>query len=329
LKFCSFLKADCALRHNLVSCGQFMAGANTVNKKTQSSIVLGLSLASSLAALVVWRRSRQVLPSGAADKRGIAVVTGASSGIGEAFARRLAREGYDLLLIARRRERLETLAAQLRQRHDVAVDVMSADLAQPADIERAAQHIGRLDHLTLLVNNAGFGTVGQFAQTDIGGQVGMIQVHVLAPVCLARAALPQLIRRQGALVNVSSISAFMPFGGSVVYSAVKAFLNKFTLTLREELRGTGVRVQAVCPGFTLTEFHDALGGRPPIPAPLWMSAEAVVDCSLRDLARGRVICVPGVLNQAIVLMAQVLPRPLFRVGNKAIRLVANIGLFGH
>lgn len=281
---------------------------------------LGMGLAAGAATgffFWLWQRTRPRHPLPAAgETRGTALVTGASSGIGEAFAHRLAREGYRLLLVARRQERLAALATDLQAQYGSAAEVIVADLADPAAVEALAQRIAACSDLTLLVNNAGFGLTGRFAESDPARQLAMIQVHVAATVRLTRAALPGMLARgSGAIINVSSVAAFLPTGGSVLYTTTKNALNTFSLTLAQELSGTGIRVQALCPGFTYTEFHDAQGtGRPALPRFWWMTAEAVVDHALRDLQRGQALSVPGWINQLTVTLTRALPPRLFRWG---------------
>lgn len=253
------------------------------------------------------RPGRLNLP-GASGRRGYALITGASSGIGEAFARRLAAEGYSLLLVARRQTRLEELAGELRQQHGVTAEVLTADLSQAEDVARVERRIANLD-LTILVNNAGFGSNKPLAESNLDDQVAMLNLHVLATMRLCRAALPGMIARgRGAIVNVSSISAFFPSPGDINYPASKAYMNVFSQALQAEVAAQGIRVQALCPGFTHTEFHDTtiMTGfqKSRVPAPLWMTAEAVVAESLRCLGRDQVICVPGRRYQLLVFGAQ-------------------------
>jgi short-subunit dehydrogenase len=239
-----------------------------------------------------------------------ALITGASSGIGAAFARRLAVDGYDLVLVARRGDRLAILGSELEARHGVVVQCISADLCHPTGVEQVEKRIRSLDELDLLINNAGFSARGDFANADFGRQLEMIQLHVLASVRLARTALPGMIERDhGGLINVASLAALIPLPGDATYGATKAYLVSFSQTLQEELRGTGVRVQALCPGFTRTEFHIA--GQLPesdlarIPAMLWSQADEVVAASLRAWAKGTVVCVPGWKNRVILVLARV------------------------
>jgi hypothetical protein len=240
---------------------------------------------------------------------GTALITGASSGIGAAFARQLAVKGKNLILVARGKERLVNLANDLRQRYGITTEILAADLSNLTDIEQVESRIGEIENLDMLVNNAGFGTVGRFGEIDLSRQIDMINVHIIAGVRLCRAALPGMIaRHNGAIINVSSIAAFIPTPGNATYSATKAYLVTFSQALQTELAGTGVKVQALCPGFTYTEFHDSSEyekfDRSQIPKMLWMSAEEVVRSSLKALGRSQVIYIPGLKNRLLVAMAR-------------------------
>ena len=223
-----------------------------------------------------------------------ALITGASAGIGAEFARQLAAQGSNIILVARRLDRLESLAEKLHQDHGIIAEAISADLSQTGDIERVGRKIAETDSLDLLVNNAGFGITEPYSSGPIEPHLSMIQVHVLASVRLSRAALTGMIaRRRGGIINVASVAAFSPFSG-VTYSATKAYLVNFSQALYNEILGSGVRVQALCPGFTYTEFHDVIQmDRTIIPRIAWLSAESVVRTSLKALRRGPVICVPS------------------------------------
>lgn len=225
--------------------------------------------------------------------RPVALITGASSGIGAVFARKLAARGYDLVLLARREDRLRALAAEL----PVQADVLPADLSTADGIaagERAIRDCARLD---LLINNAGFGTLGRFWEADLEGQTRMHEVHVMATMRLTRAALARMVPQgRGGVISVSSVAAFGQSPLNVSYCATKAWINSFTEGLDMELRAlrSPVKVQALCPGFTVTEFHQMLGMDPRlIPAFLWMKADDVVEASLTGLDRGTVIVVPN------------------------------------
>ena len=233
-----------------------------------------------------------------------ALITGASSGIGAVFARRLASQGYNLVLVARRETPLRNLSDEVQQSFHVTAQVLPADLSHPADVERVEKRISGITDLEILINNAGFGVPGRFTEIELERNVAMIQVHILATMRLCRTALPGMIaRRRGSIINVSSIAAFMGSVRNATYSATKAYLNVFSEALQDELKGSGVRVQALCPGLTHTEFHDHPGYgdyKTRIPEFLWMKAEDVVAESLAAIERGRVICIPGFKNRLIV-----------------------------
>ena len=212
-----------------------------------------------------------------------AVVTGASSGIGAAFARTLASRGHGLILVARRRSRLEDLAEELERSFQSGVEVLAADLADADDLSRVEARLRDASDLECLVNNAGFGTRELFWEAPLETQISMHRLHVLAVLRLTHAALSGMIdRRKGWIVNVSSLAAFAPIPHNVSYCSTKAWMNSFTEGLALELRAMGspVRVQALCPGLTLTEFHEAMGlDRSIAPGHWWMSAEDVVVAS--------------------------------------------------
>lgn len=238
-----------------------------------------------------------------------ALVTGASAGIGEAFAERLARDGWNLCIVARRRERLEELARRLRKRHGGRVDVVVADLTDAEDLHRLERRVARDASLDLLVNNAGMADFGRFIDRDRNREEAEIRLNVLAVVRLTHAVLPAMVRRKrGAVINVSSAAAMLPGPFFAVYSACKAFLNTFTEALHLELDGTGIRMQVLCPGLTRTEIFDSAGAdASSLPDFMWMSASAVVDESLAALERGTVVCIPGFTNQALTSLSNLLP----------------------
>jgi hypothetical protein len=245
------------------------------------------------------------------NKKGTALITGASSGIGKAFAGSLAKRSYDLVLVARRRELLDSLADELSSAHGVHAEVLTADLASEEDVVRVAQHIEARGDLSMLVNNAGYTIEGPFAESDIERQLDMVHVHDLATMRLTRAVLPGMIaRRRGAVINTSSLGGFAPQRNHSIYCASKAFLIGFTETLHMELAGSGVRAQVLCPGFTHTGFHAAVGmDTSGIPSVLWMDADEVVEESLRALERGKVVVIPGRRNLFYMVLLK-LPRPL-------------------
>jgi short-subunit dehydrogenase len=248
--------------------------------------------------------------------RELAVITGASAGIGAVFARKLAARGYDLLLIARRQDRLRSLAAEMAESYRVKADFLVADLALDADLEQVANRIQKEPRLALLVNNAGFGTQGFLFETDVRSQMQMHRLHVLATMRLTHAALANMApRNTGGVINVSSVAAFLPSPGSVSYNSTKAWINRFTESVAIELsiKAPQVKMQALCPGFTLSEFHDVVRvDRSAIPNRLWMSADFVVEESLRGFDRGKLFVIPGWRYKVVVTGMKLLPAPLLR-----------------
>lgn len=239
-----------------------------------------------------------------------ALVTGASSGIGAAYARLLARTGYDVVLVARRSGRLRDLASALETQHKVSAEVLQADLSDPQGIEAVEAAIRRRIP-ALLVHAAGFSTLTDFIAGNLGRHLTMVNVHDVAALRLVHAALPGMVqRRDGAIILVSSIAAFLPYGSpvTVTYSATKAFLNAFGRALWTELRGSGVRIQVLCPGFTRTEFHsgaDFVGlDLSMIPGFLWTSADDVARASYRALQTGRVVVIPDLRTRVFVSLTQ-------------------------
>ena len=251
-------------------------------------------------------------------KQGIAVVTGAAGGLGKAFATKLAERGYRLLLVDRRPGPLEQLCDALSARYGVHTDPIATDLGKREEVEQLADRLEHMGDVELLVNNAGFGAINYFLDTDPRYLVGMADVHVVAPTLLTRAVLPGMVERDhGAVINVSSLGAWVQSAGNAQYGATKCYLAVLSMSLSDELRGTNVRVQALCPGFVRTEFHAAesmKGFDLDAPAPhLWMSADDVVECSLRRLSGRQVLVFPGFKYRLLGRMAQFpLLRPLMR-----------------
>lgn len=253
------------------------------------------------------------LSASVSSSRPIALITGASAGIGAEFARQLA-PAWDLILVARRAERLEALAAELAAA-GCRAEALPADLAVEADVERVARRIGAEPRLELLINNAGFGGTGLFWEAPYADQRRMHDVHILATLRLTHAALAAFVPRdRGAVINVASVAAFIRGPGSAGYGATKSWMTAFTEALHLELRSrrSQVRVQALCPGFTYSEFHDVAGidraGR--APPSLWLGASQVVSESLAGLRAGRVYVVPGWRYRLITAIATKLPHRL-------------------
>ena len=248
----------------------------------------------------------------------LAVVTGASSGIGAEFARKLASRGFDLMLVARREDRLRAIAEEVSALHHVRAESLAADLIQDADRSRVADSIGSAPDLGLLVNNAGFGSHGFFFQTEPGAQERMHRLHILATMLLTHAALSNLIpkaRSGTGVINVSSVAAFAAVPPSASYGASKAWMNAFTSGLAAELAAirSPVRVQALCPGFTLTEFHDVLKtDRSQVPRALWLTPDFVVQESLRAFDRGQTIVIPDWRYKAIARFMRIAPQSWLR-----------------
>ncbi len=236
-----------------------------------------------------------------------ALITGPTSGIGNAFARRLAADGWNLVLVARQSARLEQVAQELRAGHGVEVEALGADLssdrARAQVVKRIADDEPPVD---LLINNAGFASPDGVLFSDYSHEDAALEVMVRAVLQLSHAALQTMAARgHGGIINVSSVAGFVPRG---TYSAAKAYVTNFTESLAEEARGTGVRVVVTCPGFTRTEFHARSGiDTDPIPDFLWLSADKVVDDALEALRRGRVVTVPGLQWKVIVAAAKHLP----------------------
>lgn len=241
-----------------------------------------------------------------------ALVTGASSGIGEEFARQLAERGHDLTLVARRIDRLEALARSLRDDHHVTVTVLAADLRTAAGREPVAALL-RATPPWLLVNNAGFGTRGRFVDLDPAREHDEVQVNVVALHELTAAVVRGNVETgAGAVVNVASTAGYQAIPHMATYAATKAFVLHFTEALAQELHGTGVRALALCPGSTRTEFEDVAGVSDYFSKSLPMSAAAVVRSALRALDRGHAISVPGAHNQVLALSSRLVPRSALR-----------------
>jgi short-subunit dehydrogenase len=248
----------------------------------------------------------------------LAVITGSSSGLGAAFARKLAARGYDLLLIARREDRLKAIAHEIGEQYQVQVEVLVADLTDDATLAVVDARIRGAANLALLVNNAGFGTLGYFFEADARGQEQMHRLHVLATLRLSHAALANLVPRAvpgTGIINVSSVAAYGTSPQNVSYCATKTWMNRFTEGLAIELgaRSSPVTVQALCPGFTLTEFQETVGiERSTIPAWLWMPADFVVEESLRGFDRRAMFVIPGWRYKLFVWIMKFVPSGLMR-----------------
>ncbi|WP_088289025.1 SDR family oxidoreductase [Kineosporia sp. A_224] len=242
--------------------------------------------------------------------RPVALVTGATAGIGNAFARRLAADGHDLVLVARDAVRLGEVKEQLRAAHGVEVEVISADLTDRAQLERVADRVRDAARpVDVLVNNAGFGPKQRIHEGDVDVEERLVAIMVTAVLVLTHAALPGMVARgRGTVVTVSSVAGFMPGG---TYSAAKAWATTFTASVAAQTAGTGVRAVALCPGFVRTEFHQRAGlTMTSMPSWAWLDADALVDACLRDVAKGKVVSVPSVRYKAAVLALRHMPLAL-------------------
>jgi uncharacterized protein len=244
-----------------------------------------------------------------------ALVTGASAGIGEAIARELAGRGHGVTLVARREERLRTLADELSEQFGVRAEALAADLGDESargDLSRRISDLG-LD-VEILVNNAGFGGGEDFAQTDRDRLVSMVELNCVALLDLQANYLPQMVERgRGAIINIASTAAFQPLPGAATYAATKAFVLSLSEAVHEELKGTGVTLTAICPGPVKTEFPEAAGlkgAEDRVPGVLWMSAESVAKQAVDAADDGKRAITPGLLNRAGALTGQHAPRML-------------------
>ncbi|MEY3816659.1 MAG: hypothetical protein RI966_636 [Actinomycetota bacterium] len=242
-----------------------------------------------------------------------ALVTGASSGIGYEMAIQLATSGVPVIAVARRRDRLKQLAAQFKN-----IEVMDADLSTPEGVGQVESRISDSSKtaIDLVVNNAGFGSSGLMHEVDVDRLSREVGVNVLALTRLSHAAVNAMVPRgRGYLLNVSSIASFQAGPSSAVYSATKAFVTSLTEALHAELSGTGVRVTALCPGFTRTEFSDVSGTlsiATQVPEFAWLDATDVARAGLRDVARGRTLSIPGAIYKGLAAVSSAFPRALVR-----------------
>ncbi|AQT78436.1 short-chain dehydrogenase [Mycolicibacterium litorale] len=247
--------------------------------------------------------------------RPVALITGPTAGLGAGYARRYARDGYDMVLVARNAERLEQLAAELRAAHGVDVEVLAADLTAADDRAKVADRLTA--GVQVLVNNAGFGTSGEFWTAEPALLQAQLDVNVTAVMQLTRAALPSMLAAgSGTVINIASVAGLLSGRGST-YSASKAWVVSFTEGLANGLAGTGVGIHAVCPGFVHTEFHQRAGiDMTSIPKILWLDVDDVVAESLADVAKGKVISIPGLQYKALTTVGRLIPRSLVRAINK-------------
>jgi short-subunit dehydrogenase len=237
-----------------------------------------------------------------------ALITGSTAGIGAAFARRLAADGHNLVLVARNTERLAEQATELHDRHGIEAEVLTADLATDEGIETVATRLAdRKNPVDLLVNNAGFGNKGRYLDVPMADELKMLKVHCEAVLRLTSAATEAMRERgRGGVVNVASVAAFVPRG---TYGASKAWVVRFTQGAAKDLAGTGVRLMALAPGFVRTEFHERAGmGTDNIPNWMWLDADKLVAAALADLARGKSLSIPDPRYKALMGLVKITPQ---------------------
>ena len=244
--------------------------------------------------------------------RPIALITGATAGIGAAFAELLAKEGHDLVIVARDLARLNQSAENWRNKYGVEVEVIQADLSRDEDIRRLELRLQNISRpIEVLINNAGFGINKSFTSSDTAEEIALLDVLVTAPMRLMHAVLPSMkTRNSGVVINVSSIAGWIAGG---TYSAAKSYLTVLSESLHTELRDTNIKIHALCPGFTRTEFHQRGGMKMgAVPPWLWLTADQVVSDAWRAAKSGKAISVPGVVYKIISAISRFGPRPVVR-----------------
>jgi short-subunit dehydrogenase len=253
----------------------------------------------------------------------VALVTGATSGLGREFARQLAMRGYDLIITGRRRNEIQKVAAEIRTQYKVGVKVIIAELSRASDVAKVVSAIRKTDSLAFLVNNAGYGISKSFHTDELDNELRQLEVHVTTPLRLIHAALPNMTRRrEGSIINVCSMAVFAPLPASGLHSCTKSLLHVLTETLHMEVAGCNIRVQSLCPGFTHTDFHARLGMKERLKSMgfiRWMEPEDVVRISLQRLGKS-VRCVPGFWNRILLAFMSLVPRGLyFRAAGRVVQ----------
>jgi len=248
-----------------------------------------------------------------------ALVTGATSGIGAAYAKLLAKERFDLVLVARDLSRLNAYAKELNKTYKIKVETLQADLTKPAQLAKVEKRLSnKAKPIEVLINNAGFGIKQSFTDSEIKKEQELLDVLVTAPMRLTHAVLTQMLKRDsGVIVNVSSVASWIAGG---TYSAAKSYLTVFSEYLNTELKGTNIKISALCPGFTRTEFHQRGKMRMTgLPDFMWLSSDQVVAKSWKYAKAGKAICIPGWQYLLLSTIARVAPRPIVRKAGITVR----------
>jgi short-subunit dehydrogenase len=259
----------------------------------------------------------------------IAVITGATSGLGMAYAKLLAQSGADLLITGRRKERLFSLKKELEDKYAIRVKIVVADFNHPQEFDGLLSAIDKLEVVSLLINNAGYGCRDSFFEKNYKEQENMLQVHITAATRIIHTVVPKMVRNNGGqIINVASLSAFLPDPFNYFYNSTKAFLVSFSESLYIDLCRSHINVQALCPGFIKTEFHSRIGQSNAVGGWkekfLWMNPDEVAAISIKSLSRNQVICVPGLVNKVIYHLIKILPKRVIYW-----LIVRNIKYFDH
>jgi len=246
----------------------------------------------------------------------IAIITGATSGIGASFAKILASQGYNLIITGRRKERIQNLANELSKRYNIKIELIIAELSNEKDIAGFIEYISKVEKVDILINNAGYSIYKNYSDTTITEIEKIVSVQILAVIKTISAVLPIMIRQgYGNIINVSSLGAILPIKKDAAYCGTKSFLNTFSESLYMELRDKNIKVQSLCPGLTRTDFHDKLNmkadDREKLEKFIPMSPDAVADYSLKSLNSNRVICIPGFRKRIIARLVSVLPKSVY------------------
>lgn len=243
-----------------------------------------------------------------------AYITGSSTGIGACFAEKLAAD-YNLIIIARNESKLNELAETIKQQQDTSIEILPCDLTKQKDIKVLNDKIAADGNIGLLVNNAGFGTYGEFSKLSLTKELSEIQLNIITLVRLTHTAIKNYKQRtyHGGIINVASVAAFLPTPSSATYGATKAYVKSFTEAIHEEVKPYGINIQALCPGLTRTEFQDRAGiETEKMPAFLWMESAQVVDESLKAFAKQQAVCIPGLMNQSTAAILDLIPSEFTR-----------------